>query len=312
MRIHVSSMVGNLFSPALSSVLMPRLGPWPLLCASEALLFLPVFAVLFLPETLHHKEVDLEPDQVGGGDLRARLSRSYAALSESLSALKGKSVVLLLACCLAQMPAIICTLQFLDQFASKRYHIPIAYTGYIQGAYGAAHALVVLVIIPIFSSFIMRPACPRAIRMPDERQRDLTFARWSFIALAAGALVMGLSPVLPGFVCGLFIMALGSGAGSYIGSTLTFYVDQEHRTRMFSVLGMVNIAGNVYAMPALAGLFTLGMRLGGEWISLPYLGVSTLCMTALIMLLFVRLPRAEVEDDSQLSACDGSDTAVED
>jgi MFS family permease len=222
-------------------------------------------------------------------------------------------VVLLMLCFLTMMPVIFSTLVFLAQFVSKRYHTRIAYTGYVQTVLGVAQIIVVLVIIPYLSNYTIRPTCPKAIRMADERQRDLGLTRWSFIALALGALVMAISPALPGFVCGLLIMALGTGASSYLSSTLALYVDQEHRTRMFSMVSIVNIAGSIYAMPALAGLFTLGMRLGGAWISLPYLGVSTLCVVAILLLLFVRLPNTAEADDEQHSAHSrSSDTAVDD
>lgn len=125
--------------------------------------------------------------------------------------------------------------------------------------------------------------------MADEKQRDLVFTRWSFVALALGTLVMAFSTVLPTFIVGLFIMSFGSGAGSFIPSTLAFFVDKEHRTRMFSLVGIMQIVGSLYAMPMLAGLFTVGMRLGSLWIGLPYLGVATLCGIAIVLQAFVRL-----------------------
>jgi MFS family permease len=125
--------------------------------------------------------------------------------------------------------------------------------------------------------------------MADEKQRDLAFTRWSFAFLILGPLIMALSTTLPTFVCGLVVMAFGSGAGSYIPSTLAFYVDMQHRTRMFSLVGIMQIVGSLYAMPMLAGLFTAGMKLGGIWIGLPYLGVAALCGVAMVLLVFVRL-----------------------
>ncbi|KAH8195566.1 hypothetical protein TruAng_010266 [Truncatella angustata] len=293
MRVHIASMLGNLCSPMISSVMMPRVGPWPLLWLSVVLGTLPAAGILFVPETLTTKAAATEDH----GDLRpdlqfsARLSRSLVELRDSLSMLKNLSVILLLFGSITLTPVILCTLQFLSQYVSKRYHVKLAYTGYVQGAYGGAHILFILFIIPYASKLVLRSNSPKWIRMANEQQRDLAFLKGSFVAVVLGTFVMSVSPSLPVFVCGLFVLALGSGAGSYIPSTLAFYIDKEHRTRMFSLVGIVQVMGSLYAEPMLAGLFTLGMRIGGIWIGLPYLGVAVLCGVAFLLLRFVRLPR---------------------
>lgn len=296
MRVHVASMLGSQSFPVMCSFLMPRTGPWPLIWLSMILGFGSSFGILFIPDSAPLKpssdeEEEEESDPVQS--LRETLSRSLAGLKDSLSMLKTPSVVLLLLCCLTTMPIFNCTSQLLTQYVSKRYHIKLESTGYIQGTYGAAHVVVILLIIPWLSALVMRSTSPKWIRMASEHQRDLFFTRWSFLALIAGTLVMCFSPLLPAFVCGLFLMALGSGAGSYIPSTMAFYVDKEHRTRMFSLIGIVQIMGSLYSMPLLAALFSAGMKMGGIWIGLPYLGVAVLCVLASVLLAFVRLSKAD-------------------
>ncbi|KAI1840122.1 hypothetical protein JX266_013665 [Neoarthrinium moseri] len=320
MRIHVSSMIGNLCSPALSSVLMPVVGPWPLLWASQAMTAVSAIAILFVPETLTHHRKASGPDEndagvgaLDAGSLVTRVRRSLVELRDSLSMLTSRSVVLLMLVTLTMMPILFSTLQFLPMFASKRYHMPLAQTGYIQGAYGAAQLVVVMVVVPWISAMVMRPGVPRAVRMPDEKTRDLVLLRWSFVALCLGTLAMSVSPVLPGFVCGLVLMSFGSGASSFVKSTLAALVDQEHRTRMFSLQGIVDIMGSIYALPSLAGLFTAGMKLGGLWIGLPYLGVAILCAFDVGLLAFVRPPVVSLESDhAGLTSDSESDTVVED
>ncbi|KAK9413149.1 putative Major facilitator superfamily transporter [Seiridium unicorne] len=289
MRIHAASMLGNLCSPAISAALMPRVGAWPLLFVSLVLTVGSAIAMLFVPETLGPKPEIADVDSHQNGNIGARLSHSLAELKDSLSMLKNGSVVLLMLANVTVMPVIYCTLQFLSQFVSKRYHIKLADTGFIQGSYGALHVLIILIVIPYLSELAMRPTSPRWIRMADEKQRDLTFVRWSFVALTLGSLLMAFSPAPPVFICGLFILGFGSGAGSYISSILAFCVDKEHRTRMFSLLGITQIVGSLYAMPMLAGLFTVGMKLGGFWTGLPYLGVAAQCAAAIVLVAFVRL-----------------------
>ncbi|KAK9784882.1 putative Major facilitator superfamily transporter [Seiridium cardinale] len=291
MRIHAASMLGNLCSPAISAALMPRVGAWPLLFVSLVLTVGSAIAMLFVPETLGPKPNTADVDSHQSGNIGARLSHSLEELKDSLSMLKSRSVVLLMLANVTTMPVIYCTLQFLSQFVSKRYHIKLADTGFIQGSYGAVHVLIILVVIPYLSALAMRPTSPRWIRMADEKQRDLTFVRWSFVALTLGSLLMAFSPALPVFICGLFILGFGSGTGSYVSSILASFVDKEHRTRMFSLLGVMQIVGSLYAMPMLAGLFTVGMKLGGFWIGLPYLGVAAQCAVAIVLVAFVTLSK---------------------
>ncbi|KAI0175164.1 major facilitator superfamily transporter [Pestalotiopsis sp. NC0098] len=299
MRVHVASMLGNLCSPALASVMMPRTGPWPVLMLSLALSVLPIVGIVFVPETLTLKTENNNDNEDDAREPRtpgARLSRSLAELMDSLSMLRSRSVVVLLLTAVTFMPVVYCTLGFMAQFVSRRYRIPLAYTGYVQAAYGAAHLLVLLVLIPWLSKLALRPSTPLPawLRAPDERRRDLAFLRWSYTPLALGTALMAVAPSLPVFVAGLLVMSLGSAAGSYVTSVLALCVDGARRTRAFSLLGVAQIVGSLYGMPMLAGLFAAGMRAGGPvWIGLPYLGVAALCMLAMGLLRFVRLDESK-------------------
>lgn len=306
MRVHVASMLGNLCSPALASIMMPRTGPWPVLMLSLALSVLPIVGIVFVPETLTLKTENNNDDDAGEPRiLGARLSRSLAELGDSLSMLRSRSVVVLLLTAVTFMPVVYCTLGFMAQFVSRRYCIPLAYTGYVQAAYGAAHLFVLLVLIPWLSKLALQPsALPAWLRAPDERRRDLAFLRWSYAPLALGTALMAVAPSLPVFVLGLLVMSLGSAAGSYVTSVLALCVDGARRTRAFSLLGVAQIVGSLYGMPMLAGLFAAGMRAGGPvWIGLPYLGVAALCALAMGLLRFVRLDEIKdghgVEDETR-------------
>ncbi|KAI1119138.1 hypothetical protein F5Y14DRAFT_446349 [Nemania sp. NC0429] len=86
---------------------------------------------------------------------------------------------------------------------------------------------------------------------------------FSYAILFLGALTPGLAPTLAGFVLGLLLMAVGSGFGSLSKSLMSIYVDPAHRSRLFSLVGMVEVLGSVFSQPLLAGLFSLGLRCGG-------------------------------------------------
>jgi len=89
------------------------------------------------------------------------------------------------------------------------------------------------------------------------------------------------------------VLALGSGHSSFARALMSVHVDVEHRSRLFTLVGMLETAGTMYAGPLLAGLFSVGMRKGGGWIGLPYLVLAGFAVVALVVLLFVRLPGAQ-------------------
>ncbi|XXH01344.1 hypothetical protein Hte_007702 [Hypoxylon texense] len=299
MRIHVTSMVGNLISPALASAMMSSTGPWPVMLVTFILYLVAAASIALVPETIHrsHESAASDDSESQHVTIKARVLQGLNQLKDSLSIVRIRSVALILCICVVSLPVIVCTFQFMVQFISKRYHIPLAETGYVQSLYGISHIVVALLIIPFISSLIVRPTLPRWLRVTDEKRRDLILVRWSYAAYVAGTFILAVSPSLPVFVVGLIVMSLGSGSASFIKSIATFHVDPEHRSRLFTLMALVEMASNIWATPALAGLFTLGMRLGGEWIGLPYLGVSFTCLVMLLLTLFVQTPAAERRDE---------------
>ncbi|KAI1477123.1 MFS general substrate transporter [Daldinia eschscholtzii] len=301
MRVHVASLCGNLGAPALSGLIMARAGPWPPIWIAFAVIAISGIAFLFVPETLKHhldQENILEPDTVeneggGGGEtlgLKSRVSHVVARFKESLLMLKSTSLILLLITGLVSPPVLYGTVQFMAQFLSKRYGIELYKTGYVQSTYGAAQVVQALVILPWLTRYVMKSTTPKKIRAADEHHRDLSLARWSYTLVAIGIFVLGLAPTLLTFIFGLLLMALGSSFNSMTRSLMSLYVDPEHRSRLFSLVAMVEVVGSVYAQPFLAGLFAFGMNLGGGWIGLPYYGLSILITTAAILLYFVKVP----------------------
>ncbi|CAJ2500450.1 Uu.00g033030.m01.CDS01 [Anthostomella pinea] len=286
MRTHVCSLGGNLLSPALASAMMIKTGPWPPLWVAVALQVVSAVSFLFLPETLPHKRLHGNDEATEPANLKSRMSR----YRESLSMLKSPSLVLLLLTALVTGPVAYSTLQFMVQFISKRYSLRLYETGYVQAAFGVAQVVQALIILPWWSRFLLKETTPATLRAPGEHHRDLSISRWSFAILTIGVMVLGLSPTLASFIFGLMLMALGSGFNSLARSVMSLYVDPEHRSRLFSLVGMVDVLGVVYAQPMLAGLFALGLKLGGGWIGLPYYGLAVLVATAGSLLLFVRLP----------------------
>ncbi|KAI8944894.1 major facilitator superfamily domain-containing protein [Xylaria longipes] len=294
MQIHGASMVGNLISPALASIMMASTGPWPPITLAFLLNALPAFAIFLVPESLKQKRQDNEP---GSGTFKAHLAQSFSELRKSANVFSSLSMILILLITMLQLSLVLCTFQFLAQFASKRYDIPLADTGYIQSAYGIAFITVSFFIMPFVSSAILKPGAPAFIRFEDDKRRDLFLARSSYVASMVGTFILGLSGSLPGFVFGLAILAFGVSGEGFLKSIATLYVTPEQRSRLFTILGLAGITSVLWVSPALAALFSLGMRLGGIWIGLPYFGVSSLCVLMFSMSLFLKLPTSSIVDE---------------
>ncbi|ORY57232.1 major facilitator superfamily transporter [Pseudomassariella vexata] len=293
LRTHVASLVGNLMSPTLASLMMQITGPWPTLMVAVVCLLSAAIAFLFIPETSKYEDSHTDEGLDQPASFKVHLQHSFSHLKESLSILKNPSLILLLLTALGSFPITQAVLQFMVQFVSKRYNIAIKYTGYIQTIYGVAQTLQALVVIPWISRWLLKDSTLSPFHMTNEHIRDLTLARWSFGIIAVGALILGVAPSLGLFVFGLIVLAVGSAYNSLTRSLMTLYIDPEHRSRLFSVVGMIEVVGAFYSRPMLAGLFSLGMKLGGGWIGMPYYALAIFCATMVVILLFVRLPKQD-------------------
>lgn len=283
----MASVCGNLLAPTLSSLLMAQYGPWPPTWIGIGCIALSVIVVMFIPETLQVKPTpSAESEEEAALEQGSRLSQLLTRLKDSLSIIKSPSLVLLLVISLFGMPVVLSTGSFMPVFMSKRYNTKLYQGGYVQTAFGAAQLLQSLVILPWLSRALMQST---KLRPDDEHHRDISIARWSAGISTAAALILGLAPTLVAFIFGLFILSLGTGLFSLVRSLMSLYVDPVHRSRLFGLVGMVEIVGQIYAQPMLAELFKIGMRLGGEWIGLPYFGLSVLVAVVTGLLLFVKV-----------------------
>lgn len=291
LRTHVAALCGLLLSPSLAGFVMERAGPWIPPLIGVFLVFLAAAVLFFLPETQTYKDPSQDSLELEIPSAGSTVSQIFGQFLDSFSILKSPSLILLFLTSLCSMPVLDSTLIFLNQFVSKRYQIKIAQTGYVQSTYGVASIIMTLFILPWISSRLIDPATPARYRAKNEQYRDLSLARSSYAVLFLGALTLGLSPTLGGFIFGLLLMAMGSGFSSLSKSLMSIYIDPAHRSRLYTLVGMIEMLGSVFSQPLLAGLFSLGLRWHGGWIGLPYLGLAALIALAGSLLLFVRIPR---------------------
>lgn len=238
MYIHVASMCGNLLSPSLSSFMLGRVGPWPCIWVGNALLATAGILFLFMPETHHHKQQqEDEIEETQSTDLRSWIAHTVSRLKHSLSMLKSVSLLLLIVSLFSSIAVPYSMLSFMAQFISARYGIKLSQTGYVQTIYGVCQIVHCFVLLPWLTKVLISRSMPVKLRAKDEPHRDLSLARWSGGVCIVGGLALGIAPTLPGFIFGLVLMALGSAYSSLCRSLMTLYVDNEHTSRFFSLVG---------------------------------------------------------------------------
>ncbi|KAK7746086.1 hypothetical protein SLS62_009546 [Diatrype stigma] len=199
--------------------------------------------------------------------LMARIRHSFSRFKESLSLLQSVPLLLLMLATLVAMPIPYATLFFMVQYLSKRYGIKLSQTGYVQSVYGTLQLIQAFVILPWVSKVLLSSATSGKTSPGGEHhrehhlehRRDLTLLRSSGVFLVVGFLILGLASTLPGFVFGLIVLALGSAYNSITRSIMSLYVDPEHTSRLFTLVGMVEVFGNAYGPPLIARLFDLGL-----------------------------------------------------
>ncbi|EFQ31901.1 major facilitator superfamily transporter [Colletotrichum graminicola M1.001] len=296
MNVHVASMAGNLCAPAIAGWMMERTGPWPVVWVALAGFLSMVFTIHLIPETKPAAQAESDPIADGpeaDSPVVGAMYHTFHRLRGSLGLLKSPSLVVLVVALLGSYPATESTYQFMNIFASKRYHVSLSQTGYLSSLYGLGTILAILAILPGISKLLASPKAPKSLRFTNDNERDLFLARISSVALIIGTLTLAASPTIGAFIGGLAILALGAGWGSYVRSLCAVYVDAAHRTQMYSIISLIEMVGLVYTQPMLAGLFRAGMRLEGLGIGLPYLVVAGFCLANLGLLLLVRLPPPE-------------------
>ena len=301
----LGAVLGGVTGPALAAKLMELYSPWvPLWVTGFILTPIAFITIIILPETLHLRRTAQESfskDQSFVAAVRSHLDHAVDRLVESLSMLKTPSLAILLATFLIQSPVQISEGQTLAQTISKRFHWTLAQTGYLFSIRGLL-TVAVLGFLPAVSSLLTSPRLGRF--QLSVFRKDIVLEQMSLLALVVGSALTG-GATFPQVVAGQMISTLAVGGSSMAKSLVAYYVDAEHTSRLYTLVGMIETVGSFFAGPTLAWMFNTGMRLGGRWMGLPFFFVAVLCALALVAVCLVREPQAAKTNDD----CEAPDDA---
>ncbi|KAM4056337.1 major facilitator superfamily protein [Hirsutella rhossiliensis] len=290
------STAGALIGPMLAGLLMEKYGPW-----------IPVYVVLavtpailciffFIPETLVARPGT--PSKAQLVDIKELVGSGLRDLGRSLELVKNTNILLVLVLFLFQNARFTAYTSTLTQYISKNFGWKFSETSILLSPLGILN-LAVLAALPRASQVLM-----------SRRFRSTVFGTDLFLTQAStllnlvGALVQGLSSNASVFIMGLFIGTFGSADSPLARATVSHHVDAEHTTRLYALIGMVEVLGSFFGGPALARLFDFGLQRKGVWTGLPWFYVALLCAASLVALLFVEPPGAKLYTDHGLSQSD--------
>ncbi|KAL2059857.1 hypothetical protein VTL71DRAFT_10012 [Oculimacula yallundae] len=288
----LASHIGNLVGPLVSSVMMELFSPWAPLMITIALLPIGSSLFIFIPETLQKGRSDgddsLQDSPSIMSSVKSHAKHTIHQLSESFAMLKSPSLAIILLSFIVQLSLFFGKSVFFIQYFSKRFLWTLAKTGYLLSYRGIISVSVLLFVLPAVSKMLSSPS--RSFHY-SAAKKDLVLAKWSAFVMMFGYFMIG-APTVPIVFIGVIVATLGDGLSPLSRSLLTAYIKPEHTSRMYTLIGIVEALGSMYAGPALAAFFTIGMEWKGLWLGLPYVWLAFQCSLVAIGLCFVNLQTA--------------------
>jgi len=282
------TLLAEILAPSIASILMAK-SPWiPLIIGISTLIFGPALFI-FIPETLHmhsraSESASLTPDAASErsveinhvddpgffASITTQAMNSLREVYSSLSVLHSLPILLLLLAFVIQ-PFTRQSVDLSVRYVSNRFHWKLREAGFLLSLRAFINFVLLLALLPGLSRYLMRHL------HFSSTEKDLLLARISVIVLIIGALLIAISPTIILTVMGMVVFSLGTGTVALTRSLVTSLVDQEHVGRLYAAIGLVETCGALAAGPTLAALYTLGLKLQGPWVGLPFFALSMIC-----------------------------------
>lgn len=322
-----------MISPAVSAYLM-SISPWISRFMAFPVITSGVLLLCFIPETLHISHDSAPPSDGFSSDSTPQpvLTRKPSWQSSFKSHVRSTvtkirhtphilPISFVLFVTILQSP----NKQILDfsiRYISKRFDWPLAKTSYLVSVRAAVNIIVLLLILPFLSRVLTSTSTSQTRRHISfslrrnlsSQHKDLFLARMAIIFLVAGTILSVFSAFRSVFalglaIAGMMVFTLGTALPSMCRSLLTSLVKAQQVGRLFAIIAIVETIGSLLCAPALAGLYSIGLkrakvdRANGKSGQLGWLGLPFWAVTAWIILIgsclwFVRLQGPSREEDS--------------
>jgi hypothetical protein len=112
---------------------------------------------------------------------------------------------------------------------------------------------------------------------------DKTLTQINAAFLVIGSLTIFLAPSPPVMILGQILFALGSAFAVTARSLVTSLTEKKHLATVYTGVTVARYAGALAGAPLLATTFRWGLKWGNAWVGLPFLVVSGLFASALLL-----------------------------
>jgi hypothetical protein len=266
-------LVAEMLAPIMAARLMDS-GNWLPLMLSLAIQIVGVIVALFIPETLHLRDLpepkdnddevfELQPT-TSDFSLRAQLRNFQDAVHFLRS---DWTLALVVFTFLANRLGRQC-ISLLVRYASKRYSWEIKDAAYLLSFRAATNLVAVTILIPLVNFLLLKK-----LRFPAH-WADLWIARGSIGLTTIAFFVMGIAAHPSLLIVGLLVYNMGTGYTAAMRSVSIHVAGGQSSPdigKLMSTIAMAESLGAMVAGPLLNELFQLGIGLGGVWLGLPFL-----------------------------------------
>lgn len=177
------------------------------------------------------------------------------------------------------------SLQFVIQYASKKFSWSIAQSSLLITIKGLIHLLSNLFLLPQLSRLLQKHK--------SAARSDLLLVKGSVCLLAVGTALMACAQHPALFAVGISLFALGWGYYAALRSLAMSLVLPSQAGALNTAIAMGQSFGAMTSGPILAFSFRLGVAKGGVWLGLPYMSASLLFLFAAALILGIRLTRPD-------------------
>lgn len=290
----LGSTAGDLIGLLVASYLMVA-NPWIPIGISLIFLALSVGIMVFVPETLPPVKRSPDPDMYDDSSAYSAINSNIKEFKDQLltaaQMLRQPSLCLVLFAFLCLGPAGISTSSMLIQYISKRFGWSMASAGYLLSIRSVGNIFVILIVLPGLSKLLMSGVLIRSLSAQD---KDKILAQLSAFALTAGFVLLA-APNIGIVIGGLFLKTFGAGLSSLCRSLAAAHIAKDNAAKLQTVISIITTVGVLVAAPTLAFLFSLGMKLGGLMMGLPYVVMAFYLGITAFALCFVRTATPDIE-----------------
>lgn len=171
--------------------------------------------------------------------------------------------------------------QIMIPYASSRFSLPIASAGLLLSVVASTNLFIFLFLLPPLTRALTRRHLPA----------DVLTASCSSLVVALGSLAIGAATTFPVLLAATMVFSAGFGIRLGLLSVLTALVDPAKVGRMYTLVTVVEGAGEMVSAPALQGLWAWGLQRGVGWEAAPWVAGAVVYAAGWWWIGRVRVPR---------------------